>query len=1225
MKRQKFARVPTKVSSLILLNVTINQVTEIQALIDCGATADFIDARLVKELQLEEYTLETAGRTALATKGMTVPITSEVTLEMHCNGITMRRGFFVYPDLSEPMVLGTPFMQDFAGLLDFSTREFNGLPLDNRVPQDLTHAKVKPITQIGATRLARSCKSKENDVFTVLVKTIEYLPGVKANLVDPLLFDLREYADVVTDHLPRGLPPKGSIQHTIEVIPGTTPPHRSPYRLSLEDKRELTKQIDQLLQDGKIEPCGSPYGAPVIFVKKKDGSKRLCVDYRALNNMTVRERFPLPLIDDIFDALSGAKVFSSLDLHSGYHQVRIREQDVYKTAFVTPFGQYAWRVMPFGLTNAPSTFQHLMNKIFHPILQKFVVVYLDDILVYSKTPEEHAQHLKTVLNILRDHQLIAKASKCFFFQTELRFLGHVLRPDGIFPDPDKIQTIRDWKDIKSVKQAQSFLGLTGFYRRFIQHYSKYTACIHDYIAGKLPWTPQHQEMFDRLRKKLMSPPILILPLPQHTYVLYTDASGYYMGAVLNQVDAANNLQGVIAYESRKFKGAELNYDVREKEFLAIIHSLKKWRHYLLDRPFILYTDHHSLQYVINQKTLSGRIARWLDLIAEYHFEIRYIQGPKNVVADCLSRKDIAAPPGEVRHSEHLKHTIRLNRMMLTTTEIGPDPEHLVQLQAEYRQDPHFAKIYRILRHEEEEVPPELQAQLNNYTLVDDLLYYAITPADNLRLCIPQGLTRRMLLQNVHDSNAGGHRGVEKTYEQLRQHYYWFRLHQTVKRYVAQCEVCQQNKISSRKPAGMLMPLPVPSQRWQDISVDFLSGFDGMQTDSDCIMVVLDRLTKMGHLIAVTKKLTSELCAHLILRHVFSLHGFPITIVSDQDKLFRKEVWGKYMELWGIQTRFATKNHPQTDGQTERTIRTISDIMRTLLNKPNQVLKWDKLLPMVEFAYNNSVHSAIKTTPFFANYGFHPRFVSALPNPMDAFQEKNRARVAAYTFAMDQQNILQQVREMMAESQNAMARDANRHRSALTFNVGDEVLVHRQLTKLATETGRKFTKLWLGPFKVTKVISDNAYEINLPALLRKQDTMAPGFNVDSLKPFVPLSSEFEPLPPLLQEERLERISQLEAISDVTESSLSTHWLDSSTALPISMDDYNQFPLEKRLALENAYNSRVPPNSAFHSPRGSFDVSRRAVYRHTSRAPPSGRPTSRLPGLNGYPNVRGRTSR
>lgn len=1214
--RAVMPRVPTRTSHAFTIEVELNQKKTVSALLDSGATADFIDARLVAELRLKKYQLDTIGEIYLASEGVKVSVSTEVTLDLNCHGVKVRRGFFVYPQLTEPLVFGTPFMIDFAKFLNLSAQEFNGLPLNKRRPQVLSQVKRKSITHIDATRLERHCKSRDNEVFTLLVKLIEYRPGILPNSVDPTLFNLAEFADVVTDHLPEGLPPSDVIQHSIEVIPGHEPPHRSPYRLSLEDKKELTQQIDQLLQDGKIEPCGSPYGAPVIFVKKKDGTKRLCVDYRALNNITVRERFPLPLIDDIFDALAGSKVFSSVDLLSGYHQVKIADQDVYKTAFVTPFGQYAWRVMPFGLTNAPSTFQHLMNQIFHPILQKFVVVYLDDILIYSKTPEEHAQHLSIVLNILRENRLIAKASKCFFFQTELRFLGHILRPTGIFPDPDKIKTIQNWTAIKSIKQAQSFLGLCGFYRRFIHNYSKYTACIHDYIAGKLPWTALHQQMFDQLRERLTSPPILILPHPDNTFVLYTDASGYYMGAVLNQVDADNKLQGVVAYESRKFKGAELNYDVREKEFLAIIHALKKWRHYLLGKPFILYTDHHSLQYVLTQKTPTGRIARWMDVLAEYSFEIRYIQGPKNVVADCLSRKEIDAPPGKIQILPDTGQFLRLDRLIWTSTEIGPDPAHLVQLQTEYRQDPHFSKIYRILLQEELLVPPELEVQLLRYTVVDNLLYYAITTADPLRLCIPQGLTRRTLLHNVHASNAGGHRGVQKTYALLVPHFYWFRLFRTVKAFVAQCDICQQNKTSSRVTVGLLRPLPVPTQRWQDISMDFVSGFGKTASGFDNILVVVDRLTKMAHLIPTTLTLESDKCAQLLLRHVFSLHGFPLTIVSDQDKLFRKQVWGAYMKLWGVETRFAVKNHPQTDGQSERTIRTISDITRTIINTPGQVFQWDVLLPMVEFAYNNTVHSAINTTPFFANYGFHPRFFATLPEPFLA--EKNAKRVAAHVFALDQQTVLHQVRDRMAETQLVMSRDANRHRTSLTFSLGDLVLVHRDLLIVALIAGRKFTKLWLGPVKVTKVVNNNAYELDLPLTLRsaKQGKV---FNVTSLKEFIPLSSEFETLPPMLIAAMAEQSFNLTSISEVTNSSLVTHWLHSDLPVRISILEYEQLPFDKRLALENDYNTRVLPSSAFHSNPGSFVVARREVPSGHSTLPR----TSRLRGLHDPPRVRGRT--
>ncbi|KAM9925286.1 hypothetical protein OXX59_003971, partial [Metschnikowia pulcherrima] len=721
-----------------------------------------------------------------------VTITSKVLLNFSCNGLNIRRGFYVYPGLVEDIVFGRPFLKKYARELDFVAEEFNGLPLQRHQQTKLHGVPTPTINLISSKKGTRECKSSKCEVFTLLVRSIAYSNTVEPGIVDESLFDLSEFSDVVRDDLPAGLPPRRAIEHTIEVIPGSRPKSRPPNRLTHEEKKELTLQIDELLRQEKIEPCGSPYGAPMLFVRKKDGTRRLCVDYRGLNADTVKERFPLPLIDDIFDTLAGARVFSSLDLHSGYHQVRVRDSDVFKTAFVTPYGQYAWRVMPFGLTNAPATFQHLMNDIFRPILNRTVVIYLDDILVFSKTTEEHRAHLRQVLQILREHQLVAKAKKCFFFQKELQFLGHVLSGDGIRPNPDKVQTVRAWSNVATKKQAQSFLGLTGFYRRFIKDYASYTSCIHDFIAGKVEWSSTHDSMVNALKEKLTSAPILLLPNPDNVFVLYTDASNFYMGAVLHQVDGNNKLLGVVAYESKKFDSAELNYPVREKEFYAVIHALKKWRHFLLDKHFIVYTDHESLKALKREGSPPGRLSRWLDLLEEYDMDIRHIKGEQNVVADWLSRKDVDLHVA-IANTTGVPSTIPSIgplRVNYITTTFTTNPASVEQLQVEYAADPAFATIFDVL-YNEKPCPPKLKHILSKYYISDGLLYYAITTRDYPRLCIPQGATRSMVLQQAHNSLAAAHRGNNKTYELVARQYYWRNSSGDCKNYVQQCAVCQR--------------------------------------------------------------------------------------------------------------------------------------------------------------------------------------------------------------------------------------------------------------------------------------------------------------------------------------------------------------------------------------------------------------------------------------------------
>lgn len=1194
------------------LDVNIDALV-VRLLLDTGATADFIDEDLARRLQLTMYPLVQPGYTRLASSNISTQIAHEVSVKMLCNGISFHRGFYVYPNLNEHIIFGLPFVVDYEDHISFSAHTFNGKPSvrsEFASMEEPIGPKAKPTTvalsansidfeiqQMDMVDAARDCKHFEHELFLIFchatednptltrgesksdlaVNNIEFLGDPKANSIDPKVFDLSEFLDVIRDELPPTLPPERNITHKITVIPGSTPPHRPPYRLSAADKDELLKQLEELIKAEKVTPFGSPYGAPVIFVKKKDGTKRLCVDYRALNNITIRERFPLPLIDDLFDALAGAKCFSSLDLCSGYHQLLVNPEDVEKTAFVTPFGQYAWRVMPFGLTNAPATFQRMMNEVFLPILNRSVVVYLDDILVFSRTEREHADHLREVLLLLRKHKLIAKASKCFFFQKELKFLGHVLGDGKIRPDDSKLEAIKNWPMIKTVKQAQSFLGLANYYRRFIPNFSKYTACMHDFVAKKVPWGDLQQEMFLKVKEKLVSPPLLILPDPNNIYVVFTDASHYYMGAVLHQVNRHNILQGVVAYESRKFSGAELNYDTREKEFYSIIHALKKWKHYLMDKRFILYTDHHSLQFVLKQKLPTGRVIRWLDTLADYDMDIRYIQGPKNVVADCLSRKDIdlleAVAPYEVSVPERISAVELLtNAVAFTRHEISYDETTVEQLKREYIGDSEFHGPFTALT-SDKDIPPEIKSKYAKFVIIGGLLYFSITTKDELRLCIPLGSTRNAVLELAHDTAAAGHRGFEKTYDLIARDYYWRKMMLSCRKYVAGCEVCQKTKSSSLAPAGMLLPLTVPDRRWQSITMDFLTGIRTSVRGFDRILVVIDRLSKMAHFIPTVKKLNTMSCMDLLLEHVFRLHGVPKDIISDRDIILENDQWKGLMTSWGIKTRFSTTEHPQTDGQSERLNRTMQDIVRPLLE---QLCKdyhyWDYLLPMAEFAYNNAYQASIDSSPFYANYGYHPQIDYFLPK-ID--QYKNDAQKEGREFVEDQLRVLRRIRDNLSATQDIMSAATNRHRRHITYEVGDKVLVARRFfDNPKSDNQMKFHPLFVGPFKIKAKVNDNAYQVDLPSDWRSPKRPTQVFNITSLKPFRELDPDFEKIPPHTVEGIIQNCEQILQIESHGEQYIYLKWKDSEHTLLIRKDEYTQLPARTRARLERDYNLRLP---------------------------------------------------
>ena len=448
---------------------------------------------------------------------------------------------------------------------------------------------------------------------------------------------LNEFSDVFPKDLPAGLPPQRQLDHKIELVPGAEPPHRAPYRMSPQGLDELKKQLRDLTEKGYIQPSVSPFGAPVLFVPKKDGGVRMCVDYRALNRVTVHNRYPLPRIEDLLDRLQGAKLFTKIDLRSGYHQIRVHPSDVHKTAFRTRYGHFEFLVLPFGLTNAPATFMHLMHSIFREQLDDFIVIFLDDILVYSRDLSSHVAHVRKTFEILRQHSLFAKVSKCEFFRSSVHYLGHVVSEQGLSPDPAKVQAVANWKVPMNVSEIRSFLGLAGYYRRFIKNFARIAAPLTNLTRKNHPfaWSLREGEAFNQLKTVLQNAPVLQLADQQKDYIVTTDASDYAMGAVLSQV--WDDGEHPVAFESRKMNPAEQNYPTHERELLAVIHALRTWRHYLLGRKFIIVSDHHSLKFLQTQPQLSRRQARWLEFLAEFDFEIVHRPGKSNVVADALSR------------------------------------------------------------------------------------------------------------------------------------------------------------------------------------------------------------------------------------------------------------------------------------------------------------------------------------------------------------------------------------------------------------------------------------------------------------------------------------------------------------------------------------------------------------------------------------------------------------